>query len=178
LKGRSAQDQRYLEVAAEFGPALDRLARGYEADPDLRRDLRQEIHTELWRSLARFDGRCSMRTWVYRVAHNTAASHVLRHKIKSGAMPGFVGLEELEAAAADDDPEQAVLERDARQRLLALIQTLKPADRQLTLLYLEDLDAASIGEITGLSSGAIAVKIHRIKAALAERFQHGGNDGR
>ena len=178
MKGRSAQDQRYLEVAAEFGPALDRLARGYEADPDLRRDLRQEIHTELWRSLARFDGRCSMRTWVYRVAHNTAASHVLRHKIKSGAKPGFVGLEELEAAAADDDPEQAVLERDARQRLLALIQTLKPADRQLTLLYLEDLDAASIGEITGLSSGAIAVKIHRIKAALAERFQHGGNDGR
>lgn len=174
MKGRSARDQRYLEVAAEFGPALDRLARGYEADPDLRRDLRQEIHTELWRSLARFDGRCSMRTWVYRVAHNTAASHVLRHKSKSGAKPGFVGLEELAAATADDDPEQAVLERDARQRLLALIQTLKPADRQLTLLYLEDLDASSIGEITGLSSGAIAVKIHRIKAALAERFHQGG----
>ena len=161
-------------MAAEFGPALDRLARGYEADPDLRRDLRQEIHTELWRSLARFDGRCSMRTWVYRVAHNTAASHVLKHMGQSA----FIGLEEVDAVSGDDDPEQAVLERDARQRLLALIQTLKPADRQLTLLYLEDLDAASIGEITGLSSGAIAVKIHRIKAALAERFHQGGNDGR
>jgi RNA polymerase sigma-70 factor (ECF subfamily) len=173
-KGRSEQDRRYLEAAAEFGSALDRLARGYEADADLRRDLRQDIHTELWRSLARFDGRCSLRTWVYRVAHNTAASHVLKHKGKSS----FVGLDELEAAAADDDPEQEVLERDARQRLLAMIQTLKASDRQLTLLYLEDLDAAAIGEITGLSSGAIAVKIHRIKAALAERFQHGGDHGR
>jgi RNA polymerase sigma-70 factor (ECF subfamily) len=178
-KGRNDQDRRYLEVAAEFGPALDRLARGYEADPDLRRDLRQEIHTELWKSLARFDGRCSLRTWVYRVAHNTAASHVLKHKSKGS----FVGLEELEVVSSDDDPERALAERDARQRLLALVQTLKPADRQLTLLYLEDLDAAAIGEVTGLSSGAIAVKIHRIKAALAARFNQaphnqGGSDGR
>jgi RNA polymerase sigma-70 factor, ECF subfamily len=172
-KGLNAQDQRYLEVAAEFGPALDRLARGYEADPDLRRDLRQEIHTELWRSLARFDGRCSLRTWVYRVAHNTAASHVLKHKAKAG----LVGLEELDAVSDDDDPERSLVERDARQRLLALVQTLKPADRQLTLLYLEDLDAAAIGEVTGLSPGAIAVKIHRIKAALAARFNQGGDDG-
>jgi RNA polymerase sigma-70 factor (ECF subfamily) len=168
-KGRSEQDRRYLEAAAEFGPALDRLARGYEADADLRRDLRQEIHTELWRSLARFDGRCSLRTWVYRVAHNTAASHVLKHRGKSA----YVGLEEIDSVASGDDPEREVVDRDARQRLLALIQALKPADRQLTLLYLEDLDAATISEITGLSSGAIAVKIHRIKAALAERFEKG-----
>jgi RNA polymerase sigma-70 factor (ECF subfamily) len=173
-KGRNEQDQRYLEVAAEFGPALDRLARGYEADADLRRDLRQEIHAEIWRSLARFDGRCSMRTWVYRVAHNTAASHVLKHRAKGR----LVGLEEIDGASSGDDPEREVVERDAMQRLLALIQTLKPSDRQLTLLYLEDLDAASIGEITGLSSGAIAVKIHRIKAALAERFNQGGRDVR
>ena len=112
-KGRNDQDRRYLEVAAEFGPALDRLARGYEADADLRRDLRQEIHTEIWRSLARFDGRCSMRTWVYRVAHNTAASHVLKHKGKGG----FVGLEELDAVSDNNDPERILVERDARQRL-------------------------------------------------------------
>src|SRR5579862_7993243 len=102
------------------------------------------MHFALWRSLARFDGRCSLRTWVYRVAHNTAASHVLKHKGKSA----FVGLEEVDAVRDDDDPERTLVERDARQRLLALVQTLKPADRQLTLLYLEDLDAAAIGEIT------------------------------
>jgi RNA polymerase sigma-70 factor (ECF subfamily) len=172
-RGRKDQDGRYLEVAAQYGPALDRLARGYEADPDLRRDLRQEIHMELWRSLARFDGRCSLRTWVYRVAHNTAASHVLKQKVKNA----FVGLDDLDAISDGEDPEQVLVERDSRQRLLALVQTLKPADRQLTLLYLEDLDAAAIGEITGLSTGAVAVKIHRIKAALASRFKQGGDDG-
>ena len=45
------QDERYLRAAAEFGPALERLAQGYEADVELRRDLKQEIHVALWRSL-------------------------------------------------------------------------------------------------------------------------------
>ena len=170
----SEQDRRYLEAVAEYGPALDRLARGYEADPDLRRDLRQEIHTALWRSLPRFDGRCSLRTWVYRVAHNAAATHVVKHR----ARQALVGLDEIEHAASGDDPERSALETDARQQLLRLVQGLNPADRLLTLLYLEDLDAAEIGEVTGLSPPAIAVKIHRIKAVLARRFQQGGDDDR
>jgi RNA polymerase sigma-70 factor (ECF subfamily) len=170
----SQQDQQYLDAVAAFGPALDRLARGYEADADLRRDLRQEIHTALWRSLPKYDRRCSLRTWVYRVAHNTAATHVLKHRAKHA----FVGLEELAGAPDDDDPERSIVERDARHWLLDLVQGLKPADRQLTLLYLEDLDTASIGEVTGLSSTAIAVKIHRIKALLTRRFQQGGENGR
>src|SRR4051794_14119809 len=74
------QDERYAAAAAEFGPAIERLARAYEAEADARADLLQDIHVALWRSLAVFDGRCSQRTWVYRVAHNTAASHVARRR--------------------------------------------------------------------------------------------------
>jgi len=59
------QDERYMSAAAEFGRALERLARGYEAHPNLRSDLLQEIHLAPWRSLAGFDERCSMGTWVY-----------------------------------------------------------------------------------------------------------------
>jgi RNA polymerase sigma-70 factor (ECF subfamily) len=49
------------------------LARVYKAQAEARRDLVQDIHVALWRNLAVFDGRCSLRTRVYRVAHNTAA---------------------------------------------------------------------------------------------------------
>jgi RNA polymerase sigma-70 factor (ECF subfamily) len=67
-------------AAARFGQAIARLIRVYEADADRRADLRQEVHIALWRSFAGFDGWCSMRTWVYRVAHNVAATHVLTQK--------------------------------------------------------------------------------------------------
>ena len=58
-------------------------------------------------------------------------------------------------------------------RLSALIQRLKPLDRQVIVCYLEDMDAASIGEITGLSSGNVAMRIHRIKSVLANWFHEG-----
>lgn len=164
------QDERYRLAVEDFGPALERLARGYEADPGLRRDLLQDIHTALWRSFAGYDALCSPRTWAYRVAHNVGASHILKRRGKAARQ---VGLEELADAAGDDDPERNVGERRAMARLLTLIQALRPPDSQVMLLYLEDLDAAAIGEVTGLSAGAVATKIHRVKAILARQFQQG-----
>src|SRR4051812_34308467 len=72
------RDALYERIAAGFAAPLARLAGAHEADPSLRQDLLQEIHLALWRSLPAFAGRCSLRTWVYRVAHNVAASHALR----------------------------------------------------------------------------------------------------
>ena len=104
----SSQDERYHLAASEFGPALERLARAYEANPDQRHDLLQDIHTALWRSFAGYDGRCSLRTWVYRVAHNVGASHVIRRRRIASAK--WVGLDDLNQAADGDNPEQAVAE--------------------------------------------------------------------
>ena len=91
--GVSTQDGLYEEAAAAFGAALSRLAGAYEFDPEKRRDLLQEIHLAMWRSFAGFDGRCGLRTWVYRVAHNTATSHTLRRRRANAT---FVSLEELD----------------------------------------------------------------------------------
>ena len=172
--GATGQDERYRQAAAAFGPALERLARAYEADTELRRDLLQEIHTALWRSFAGFAQDCSVRTWVYRVAHNVGASHVLRSRRANSA--ALASLDELALQADGDNPEQTVGERQVLARMLNMISRLKPPDAQVMLLYLEDLDAAEIGEITGLSAGAVATRIYRIKAVLARRFQQGGRD--
>jgi len=139
------------------------MARAYEADPDLRRDLTQEIHLALWRSFTGFDGRCSLRTWVYRVAHNTAASYIRRRRPVV-----YVGLEELQAMP-DPRPPAGTDEAHQLAALMALIQSLKLLDRQVILAYLEGLDAAAISEFTGLSPGNVATKIHRIKHILTER---------
>jgi RNA polymerase sigma-70 factor (ECF subfamily) len=174
--GRPAsREQRYAEAAAAFGPALERLARAYERDPDKRRDLLQEIHVALWRSFARFDGRCSIRTWVYRVAHNTATSKVLRPQTNA---PSIVALDDsLESVAAGASEEEALDRRRALERLYGLIRRLTPLDRQIMLLYLEQLDATSIAEITGLSAANVATKVRRIKQLLIQRFHEGKGDG-
>jgi RNA polymerase sigma-70 factor (ECF subfamily) len=166
--------ERYEEASAVYGAALERLARAYEADPDRRRDLLQEIHIALWRSLAGFDGRCSLRTWVYRVAHNTATSQVIRRRTNA---PTLVSLDELEAMPADNNGQLEADQQRAMERMLVLVHTLAPIDRQVILLYLEGMDAAAIGDVTGLSAGNVATKVHRIKKVLGQRFHEGGRRG-
>jgi len=160
-----SQDDWYAEAIASHGASLARLARGYEAQPDRRQDLLQAIHIAVWESFAVFDGRCSLRTWVYRVAHITATKHIL-----SDRKLRWREMHTLEDVPEPEDPEDTVgtlAYSDTLKRLLTLIERLKPIDRQIILLYLEDFSAAAIGEVVGLSSENIATKIHRIKKLLA-----------
>jgi RNA polymerase sigma-70 factor, ECF subfamily len=171
-----SQDELYQKVAEEYGAALARMAYAYEADPDLRRDLSQEIHLALWRSCGRFNGRCSLRTWVYRVAHNVATSHVVRQTRSKKNAPAFFTLEDAEVQASDENVEISADRSQALERLFGLIQRLDPPDRQVILAYLEDLDADSIAEITGLSVANVWSKVHRIKDLLVRRFHRGARN--
>lgn len=164
---RSRQDARYREAAVAHARDLARFAAGYERDPAKRHDLVQDMHVALWRSFAGFDERCSLRTWVYRVAHNVGASHVQRSLRERDGMT----LDDI-ASHADDGADPAYVDRALDlARVMALVHALAPLDREVMLLYLEGLDAAAISEITGLSARNVATKVHRIKAALAQRIQ-------
>lgn len=111
-----------------------------------------------------------MRTWVYRVAHNVAASHVVARR----RAPQGTSIEDLELADDSAGPEHIVGEQQAVEHLRAMIRALKDTDRHVMLLYLEGLDAAAIGEIVGLSRVAVGTKVHRIKKLLARRIHNGG----
>ncbi|MFH7041780.1 RNA polymerase sigma factor [Paucibacter sp. JuS9] len=163
----SPQDQLYREALQSHGAELARFVGGYERDPARRQELQQDLQLAIWQSLAGFRGDCSLRTWVYRVAHNVGARHVQQH---AGRAQQMLALEEAEQLPDErQDPGQTERRLDL-QRILALVHRLKPLDRELMLLYLEDLDAAGMAEITGLSARNVATKIHRIKAVLATQL--------
>jgi RNA polymerase sigma-70 factor (ECF subfamily) len=165
------REDLFEEAVRTHGAALDRLARAYEADPDARRDLLQDIHFALWRSLEGFDARCSLRTWVYRVAHNVATSHVTNgRRAKSRHLVSIDEIDIADPGSAEDSAERSI----ALDRLMSLIRDLKPIDRQVIVLFLEEVDAKGIAEVTGLSAVNVATRIHRIKNMLVNRFRSGG----
>ncbi len=82
-------------------------------------------------------------------------------------------LHEVPEPEDPQDGSNAADQDDSLQHLLRLIERLKPLDRQVILLYLEDFSAAAIGEVVGLLPDNIAIKIHRIKKLLTAMF-HGG----
>ncbi len=83
-----------------------------------------------------------------------------------------MALEDIENVAGADGVAATERQMDLA-RVYALIHRLGPVDREVMLLYLEDLDAAAIGEITGLSANNVATKVHRIKKLLALQMNAG-----
>ena len=165
------RDALFERIAAEYAGPVARLARAHEADPSLRQDLLQEIHLALWRSLPSFAGRCSLRTWVYRVAHNVAATHVLRQRRRVDKH--LVDLDDVEVP--EDAPEMGSSVDEARMlaRIHDLVQRLKPTDREVFVLHLEGLSVDEIAEVAGLTHTNTGTKIHRIKRLLSERLTPG-----
>ncbi|MEO1552415.1 MAG: sigma-70 family RNA polymerase sigma factor [Pseudomonadota bacterium] len=168
MKPSQSPDTLYHDAADEFAYAMQRLARATEAHTERQRDLLQEMHFQLWKSLSAFDGRCSLKTWVYRVIHNVAASHVDRERRHPVAGVDFAELDQVPGLT---DLSGLIERDDAVTKLHAWIRKLKPTDRQIMTLYLEDLSAAEMSEVTGFKPGAIATRISRLKSKLARDFK-------
>ena len=174
LGGGLAIDQLFAQVLRDYGAQISRFAAGYDIDVGKRRELRQEMLLALWQSLVVFKQQCALRTWVYRVAHNVGVTHIQREKRR----PPTVSLDDetLDAAPASggaSDSADAIERGIDLARVLRLIDALGMPDRQIMVLYLEELDAAAIADVVGLSAINVATKIHRIKALLARQLNTG-----
>jgi RNA polymerase sigma-70 factor (ECF subfamily) len=104
------------------------------------------------------------------VAHNVAATHVLRAKRRRTSQ--LVNLDDIEIAEEGVDVGDAIDEARAMSRVTELIHRLKPIDREVIILHLEGLSREEIAEIAGLTFSNVAIKIHRIKQLLARSFGH------
>lgn len=164
----SKQTKLYEKAGAQFAATLARLARAVERDAEKARDLEQEIHAALWSSFARFEEQCELKTWVYRVAHNVAATHV--NTAAKG--PKRVPLEEIGELPSPANPERQAGTALVLQQVQTLIRQLPFPDSQVMLLWLEGESTKAIAEVTGLSPSAVGVRVHRIKKLLAAHFDN------
>lgn len=168
MKPSPTANTLYYEAADQFAHAMQRLARVTEANAERRLDLLQDMHFHLWKSLAAFDGRCSLKTWVYRVIHNVAASNVDRERRRPVDGVDFSQLDQLPSRT---DLSGLIERGDALTKLHAWIRKLNSTDRQIMTLYLEELSAGEISDVTGFKPGAIATRVSRLKSKLALDFK-------
>ena len=122
----------FKRIVEEHNDALRRLCSGYERNEATRHDLEQEILLNLWRALPRYREDASLRTWLYRVAHNTASKHVRTATRRPKDMGNETQLTMQKATAPG--PEDIAVQSNARARLRDCISRLRPLDRQIILL--------------------------------------------
>jgi RNA polymerase sigma-70 factor (ECF subfamily) len=171
---RAADLQSFEELVRDHGRALDRLTLGYEASLEARRDLKQEILVAIWRALPSFERRSSLATWVFRIAHNVAASHLIRARRRATR---WQSLDELAELPSSGDGRSAVFSRMTVDELGRLIRGLRSLDRQLVLLFLEGFSPREIAEVTGLSDTNVTTKLSRLRAVLRAELDGGERNG-
>ena len=138
----------------EYTGPLRRLCGAY-ADRAADRDLFQDILLAIWRALPAYRGEASVRTWLYRIAHNVALTRRARNRRTQNGESPLTALREPQT--------EMDLRRLALNRAIA---TLSPGDRTIVLLWLEGLSAAEIEAVTGIKAATIAVRLSRIRRSL------------
>jgi RNA polymerase sigma-70 factor (ECF subfamily) len=161
-------ERDYQKICALYGASLYRLACSYESVPDAREDLLQEIHLALWKALATFRGECSLRTFVYRVAHNRGLTHVWRRR--ADPIPSDELAEIGDPALS---PEASVIRRAGEESLLEAIRRLPVVYRQVITMALEELPQSEIAAVLGITENNVAVRLNRARKLLREQL--GGN---
>jgi len=147
---------------------LRRLVHAYTRDAREREDLFQEIALALWTALPRFRGDASERTWLYRVAHNTAIRFTTSRTRQTGREQSQ---DEVTEPLSQANPERDAIENEQRERLWSAVQALPLVDRQIVVLHLEGLSAAEIQTVTGLTAGNVATRLTRIRQKLAAHIE-------
>lgn len=164
------------------GPLLGfARGRGVE-DPE---DVLGETLLHVARGLDGFEGdEAGFRAWVFTIAHRRVVdAQRRRHRRPSTPLPAEELAPLAEALDASDDELAAVVERlDATERLDALLAHLTDDQREvLVLRFAADLDATTVGRITGRSTNAVAAITRRALLRLEEVVagaSPGGDGGR
>jgi RNA polymerase sigma factor (sigma-70 family) len=165
---RNVLTQQYERIFAAYGPAFVRLTSCYEARPEAREDLLQEILIAIWKALPGFRGECSERTFAFRVAHNRCLTHVWkrgRSRESADELP--------EVADARGNPEALAIANSGRERLLAAIRALPTNYAQVITLALEDLAPAEIAAVLGITENNAGVRLNRARKALRTILETG-----
>ena len=128
----------------------------FSKDSDEVSDLFQEVLINLWKGYASFQNRSSVNTWIWKVSFNTCISYE-RKKQKRATLPLTMDINLFEDK--DEDSRQIRL-------LYNRIHRLKPFDRAIVLLWLENMSYEEIGAIVGISTKNVSVRLYRIKEEL------------
>jgi RNA polymerase sigma factor (sigma-70 family) len=158
---RDDQQQWFDEILREYSASLGRLAASYVRDASEREDLLQEIVFAIWRALPRFRGDSSERTFVFRIAHNRAVSHLAKSPPAALAVD-----DDLAVKDARPDPERALAARQRDARLLDAVRQLPFGYAQVITLTLEGMSYAEISEVLGISETNVGVRLTRSREML------------
>ena len=162
----NALERQFAQTVAEHKSTIYTVCYMFSQDADEVNDLFQEVLVNLWKGFESFEHRSDLKTWIYRVALNTCIS-IDRKKKKVSTI---LQRRSAEVRLTMDINLFEDRDEDTRQvdMLHKRISKLQPFDRAIVLLWLENLSYEEIGQIVGISTKNVSVRLFRIREQLKQ----------
>lgn len=158
--------KEFIKDIKENEGIIYKVTRLYTNTVEDQKDLYQETVYQLWKSYSSFKANSKVSTWIYRVALNTAISHLKKEKRKATRVT--IDLFLL------NHPDHIDTETEERIALLyAHIKKLSMVERGIVLLYLEGKNYDDIAAITGFTKTNVGTRLARIKQKLKSQINNG-----
>ena len=183
---RAGDEQAFMELVERYHPGMVRLARRFVSSQAVAEDVAQEAWEGVLRGIDRFEGRSSLRTWIYRILTNTAKTRGQRERrsVPFSSLDGddegpavdpdrFVSEGPLAGAWAspprawDDGPEGRLLGAETREVIDRAIAALPP--NQATVIRLRDIEgfpSDEVRELLDISEANQRVLLHRARSKV------------
>ena len=169
VRDRAAFDRLF----EEFSPAIFNYVLRMVGDADRAADITQDTFIKAYRKLDTLTDETSTRAWLYRIATNTAIDEMRRRRWVSP-----MGADEERHHERPDDrpgPEAQVIGGLLDERIQRALMQLRPNHRQCLILSdLEDMSAQQIGEVMGLSYGAVRTLLCRARGEMRRHLSAEG----
>jgi RNA polymerase sigma-70 factor (ECF subfamily) len=184
---REGDEAAFMELVERHHGALVRLAQSFVSSRAVAEEVAQETWLGVLNGIDRFEGRSSLKTWIFRILVNRAKT---RGERESRSVP-FSSLDDpggepsvdpdrfVEAGAWsspprawEGEPVERLLAGEAREAIDAAIADLPPAQRSvITLRDLEGLDAGETCELLDLTDGNQRVLLHRARSRVRQALE-------
>jgi RNA polymerase sigma-70 factor, ECF subfamily len=185
---RERDEKTFTELVHEHGPAMLRIARMFVRSHAVAEEVVQEAWVGVLRGIDRFEGRSTLKTWIFRILTNTAKTRAERE----GRTVPFASLGDGELAVDPDRfqqegrwtghwssppspwdlPEGRLIAQEARAVIDAAVAELPPA--QATVLTMRDvvgLDADDVCNVLEISETNQRVLLHRARSKVRQALE-------
>jgi RNA polymerase sigma-70 factor (ECF subfamily) len=170
--GDAAREATFERLFAQFSEPIYNYVLRMVGDADRAADIAQDSFIKAYRKLDTLAEGASARSWIYRIATNAAIDEMRRRRFTS--------------RMADDErhdqrpdprpgPEDQVLGVSIDERIQRSLRRLRPNHRQCLILSdVEDMSASQIGEVMGMSYGAVRTLLCRARGEMRRELQREG----
>lgn len=152
------QESKFTELVREYKNTIYTVCMMFADKPEDTDDLVQEALINLWRGFQKANDVC--KSWVWRVSMNSCITIDRKRKKRSSECPLTADMESVMNNCDESDRNNNI------KLLYDRIHQLNAFDRAIVMLWLEGMPYEEIGDIVGISTKNVSVRLIRIKEQL------------